>query len=78
MLHIFECNECGAEFEAYCFEHHNYTEEGWKTRNRQMDSGKCIKCFGEVPELKENQTSVPCFDMRTGDVKFRDSNDESK
>ncbi len=78
MLHIFKCKKCGADFECYCFEYVNYTESGWETRERQLDAMQCISCFGETPELKEKQTAVPCFDLRTGDINLRTSDDENK
>ena len=77
MLHIFKCRTCGTEIECYCFEHLNYTDEGNKTRERQLDAMQCISCFGETPELKEKQTPVPCFDMRTGDINLKTSKDEN-
>ncbi len=75
MLHIFKCKTCGADIEAYCFEHLNYTEEGNKTRERQLDAMQCIPCFGETPELVNTQTPIPCFDMRTGDINLNTSKD---
>ncbi len=73
MLHEFECKKCGAIYEAYCFEHLNYTEEGNKTRGRQKAAGLCIPCFGEVSELKKQQTPIPCFNVNKMEIGFRDS-----
>ena len=70
MLHTFKCKQCGGPFDAYCFEHLNYTAAGWETRERQMDAMLCEKCFGETPEKKplEERIAVPMFVPSTGDI----------
>lgn len=75
MLYIRECSECNAEIHSFCHEFHNYTEAGWQTRVRQLDSRKCISCFGETPELKaeDEQMKIPYIlqvDLRNDDVKI--------
>lgn len=77
MLHIWKCNKCGGRIESYCGEHYNYTEEGYKTRCRQMQSGLCIPCFGETPELKSTQTPLPCFNPETGNIEARITRNEN-
>jgi hypothetical protein len=68
VLYIFKCKKCEADIPAYCGEYINYTEEGWKTRRRQMDAMLCTLCFGETPELKQKQVLVPCVHLQTGNT----------